>query len=233
MTHKICERERNGCSFKPLYLVICYTAIDYRYFPGGQCRFDIAEVGSIPGLGRSPGGEHSNSLQYSCLENPIDRGDWQVTVHSISQSWTWLKWLSTSTVDDNQTQVLCYPLFNQWGNWGTEKVNNSPTVMQVLSGRTRILIPKLSGCRMSPPVQGSMPLVTRSDGRGKVLKARWACLGSWLPLSCLTFITELLCFRGLYTARSQISALLFFISPQMFVLLVGCFPFLRMWWLFP
>ena len=42
---------------------------------------DATDAGSIPGLERSPGGGHSNSLQYSCLENPTDRGDLWVTVH--------------------------------------------------------------------------------------------------------------------------------------------------------
>ena len=37
---------------------------------------DIRDAGSIPRLGRSPGGEHGNPLQYSCLENPMDRGAW-------------------------------------------------------------------------------------------------------------------------------------------------------------
>ena len=43
---------------------------------------DIRDVGSIPRSGRSPGGGNGNSLQYSCLENPMDRGAWLVTVHS-------------------------------------------------------------------------------------------------------------------------------------------------------
>ena len=42
---------------------------------------DIRDEGSIPGSGRSPGGGHHNPLQYSCLENPIDRGAWWATVH--------------------------------------------------------------------------------------------------------------------------------------------------------
>ena len=42
---------------------------------------DARDMGSIPGLGRSPGGGHSNPLQYSCLENSIDRGAWWATVH--------------------------------------------------------------------------------------------------------------------------------------------------------
>ena len=45
---------------------------------------DVRDTGSIPGLGRSPGGGHGNPLQYSCLENPIDRGAWQVMVHQFS-----------------------------------------------------------------------------------------------------------------------------------------------------
>ena len=42
---------------------------------------DVRDLGSISGLGRSPGGGHGNPLQYSCLENPIDRGAWWATVH--------------------------------------------------------------------------------------------------------------------------------------------------------
>ena len=49
---------------------------------------DIRDAGSIPGSGRSPGGGHSNPLQYSCLENPKDRGAWQATVHGVSESRT-------------------------------------------------------------------------------------------------------------------------------------------------
>ena len=46
---------------------------------------DIRELGSIPELERSPGGDHGNPLQYSCLENPMDRGGWQATVHVIAK----------------------------------------------------------------------------------------------------------------------------------------------------
>ena len=47
---------------------------------------DRKNVGSIPGLGRSPGGGNGNPLQYSCLENPMDRGTWQATVHGVTES---------------------------------------------------------------------------------------------------------------------------------------------------
>ena len=49
------------------------------------------DMGSIPGSGRSPGGGHGNPFQYSCLENLIDRGTWQATVHRVTQSQIQLK----------------------------------------------------------------------------------------------------------------------------------------------
>ena len=47
---------------------------------------DIRDMGSAPGLGRSPRGRHGNPLQYSCLENPMDREAWWATVHGVSES---------------------------------------------------------------------------------------------------------------------------------------------------
>ena len=49
---------------------------------------DIRDVGWIPEWGRSPGGGHGSSLQYSCLENPMDRGDWWAVVQSVLKSQT-------------------------------------------------------------------------------------------------------------------------------------------------
>ena len=49
---------------------------------------DIRDLGLIPGSERPLGGQHGNPLQYSCLENPMDRGAWQATVHRVAQSWT-------------------------------------------------------------------------------------------------------------------------------------------------
>ena len=45
------------------------------------------DPGSIPGSGRSPGGGNGSPLQYSCLENPVDRGAWQATVYGVTKSW--------------------------------------------------------------------------------------------------------------------------------------------------
>ena len=55
---------------------------------------DIRDEGLIPGSRRSPGGGNSNPLQYSCLENPTDRGVWPAVVHRVTKSWTRLKQLS-------------------------------------------------------------------------------------------------------------------------------------------
>ena len=49
----------------------------------------IRGVNSIPGLGRSPGEGRDNPLQYSCLENPMDRGAWWATVYGVTKSWMW------------------------------------------------------------------------------------------------------------------------------------------------
>ena len=54
---------------------------------------DIWDVGSIPGWGRFPQVGHGNPVQYSCLENSMDRGAWRATVHRVTKSQTQLKWL--------------------------------------------------------------------------------------------------------------------------------------------
>ena len=55
---------------------------------------DVREAGSIPRSGRSTGGGHGNPLQYSCLENPMDRGAWRATVLGVAKSRTQVKQLS-------------------------------------------------------------------------------------------------------------------------------------------
>jgi len=49
---------------------------------------DVRDSGLIPGSGRSPGERNGNPLQYSCLENPMDRGAWQATVNRVTKSQT-------------------------------------------------------------------------------------------------------------------------------------------------
>ena len=55
------------------------------------------DVRSVPGLGRSPGEGNDNQLQYSCLENPKDRGAWWATVHGVAKNWTQLSDLAFNT----------------------------------------------------------------------------------------------------------------------------------------
>ena len=63
-------------------------------FPGGSevkvSSCNVGDLGSIPGLGRSTGEGNGNPLQYSCLENPMDRGAWWATVHGVTESRTQL-----------------------------------------------------------------------------------------------------------------------------------------------
>ena len=76
---------------------------------------NIRDTGSIPGSGGSPGGGRGNLLQYSCLENPMDRGAWPTAVHGIAKSQTQLKRFST--------YMHC-----TWLNVGTEAQGDFPTL---------------------------------------------------------------------------------------------------------
>ena len=68
-----------GCGISGLALVV-------KNLPAVQV--DVRDSGSIPGSGRSPGGGHGKPRQYCCLENPMDRGVWQVTVYGVAKSQT-------------------------------------------------------------------------------------------------------------------------------------------------
>ena len=69
-----------------------YKRRKHEGFPGGsagkESTCNVGDLGLIPGLGRSPGGGHGNPLQYSCLENPMDRGAWRATVQGVTKSQT-------------------------------------------------------------------------------------------------------------------------------------------------
>ena len=80
------------------YMASLWRTMNVLHFPGGagdkeptcQCRLDVRDTGSSPELGRSLGGGHGNPLQYSCLENPRDRGAWWAAVlgsHRVSHDW--------------------------------------------------------------------------------------------------------------------------------------------------
>ena len=71
------------------HVLIMMTTM-YWGFPGGsngeESACNVRDLGSIPGLGRSPGEGDGNPLQYSCLENPMDRGAWWATVHGVAKT---------------------------------------------------------------------------------------------------------------------------------------------------
>ena len=80
-------------------------------FPGGSevkasvC--NVGELGSIPGSGRSPGEGNGNPLQYSCLENPMDRGAWWATAHGVAKSRTRLSdFTLLSLYGRNQSNIV-------------------------------------------------------------------------------------------------------------------------------
>ena len=76
---------------------------------GKESVYDTEEVGSISGSGRSPGRGNGNPLQYSCLENPMDRGAWQAIVHRVTKCQSQLKQISTQAptyVEWINTKVL-------------------------------------------------------------------------------------------------------------------------------
>ena len=75
----------------------------------------MEETQADPWIGKIPGGEHSTQLQYSCLENPMDRGAEQAMVHRVVKSWTRLKPLSTHTHTHTHTQGTKRPYAMQGG----------------------------------------------------------------------------------------------------------------------
>ena len=82
-------------------------------FPGGASIKNppansrgIKDVGLIPGSERSSGGGHGNPLQYSFLENPMDRGAWWATVCRVAKSWTQQKWLSSHAQQPNSLSKI-------------------------------------------------------------------------------------------------------------------------------
>ena len=75
-----------------MFSILITSNIHMRVFPGGsdgkESACNAGDPGSIPGSGRSPGEVNGYPLQYSCLENPMDRRAWQATVHGVTKSWT-------------------------------------------------------------------------------------------------------------------------------------------------
>ena len=99
-------------------LAICMSSLG---FPGGSVvknlpdnAGDTGNAGSVSGLGWSPGVGNGNPLQYSCLENPMDRGAWQATVHGVAKSQTWLSTHANVFLAKKKMSILALcPFLNQ------------------------------------------------------------------------------------------------------------------------
>ena len=103
-----------------MYFALCFCITLQRKmialgFPGGKeplCR-TRRDSGSIPELGRSLGGGHGSPLQYSCLQNPMDRGAWRAAIHGVAKSRTRLKGLSTHFMYVGQSAIALPGLSGQ------------------------------------------------------------------------------------------------------------------------
>ena len=88
--------------FIPVYI---HTCVLPRWHRGKSLPASVRDAGSIPGSGRSPAEGNGNPLQYSCLENSMDRGVWRSTVHGVAKSWTQL---SACTHTHTHLHILLY-----------------------------------------------------------------------------------------------------------------------------
>jgi len=111
-------------------------------FPGGSevknlPARDAGDVVSIPGLWRSPWGRNGSPLQYSCLENPMDRGVWWAAVHGVMRSQAWLSnWAYTHTHTHTHTMLLgslgvalltvSNVRFSEWSEWKFPNLGKNP-----------------------------------------------------------------------------------------------------------
>ena len=77
-----------GEVFSVFYIQYHVRGFFPHYSDGKESVCNARDLGSVPGSGRSPGGRNGNSLQYSCLENPMDREAWQVAVLGVAKSQT-------------------------------------------------------------------------------------------------------------------------------------------------
>ena len=83
----------------------CQVALVVKNLPASA-----GDAGSIPGSGRSPGGGNGNPLQYSCLENSVDRGDWQASVQGVAKSWPQLSTHAGKNLPNENQKEIAPPL---------------------------------------------------------------------------------------------------------------------------
>ena len=164
-----------------IYMCVCVCI----HFPGGtsgkESAFnagDIRRLGFDPWVAKIPWGEHGNPLQYSCLENTMDRGAWQAIVHRVTKSRTWLKWLSSSTYQFSSVTQSCPTLCDPM-DWGTPgfPVHQLPEFTQThVHWVADAIQPSHSLLSPSPPTfnlsqhQGLFQWVNSSHQEAKVLE---------------------------------------------------------------
>ena len=93
---------------------------------GKESSCNAGDLGLIPGLGRSPEEGNGKPLQYSSLENPMDRGTWRAVVHGVTKSQTWLKWLSTHMDRD----IIGGDLISLGASLEAQMVKNLPAMQE-------------------------------------------------------------------------------------------------------
>ena len=139
---------------------------------------DIRDTGSIPGLGRSPGGGRGNPLQYSCLKSPMDRGTWRAAVRRVTRSQTRLKQLSTHVHVGSSLQHTGFPLVEV----------RELSCPLVLPFTFQCSFPGGSAVKNLPASVGdvgSIPGLGRSPGEGNGNPLQYSCLknpmgrGAW------------------------------------------------------
>ena len=121
---KITSQQYNWCK-KPFFFFFYFTFYFIKGFPGGTVvknlpvNTRVARVmASIPGWERSPVRGNGNPLQYSCLENPIDRGAWWAIVHRVTKSQTQpSNWAYTHIIQSDARQLKKMEITNQFCSW--------------------------------------------------------------------------------------------------------------------
>ena len=157
-------------------------------FPGGSeyklSACNAGDLSSIPGWGRSPGGGHGNPLQYSCLENPMDRGVWWATVHRVAKSRTWLSNFTLFQIlKDDAVKVLhsiCQQIWKtqQWPqDWkrsvfipipekGNAKECSNYCTIALISHASKVMLKILQG-RIQQYVNQELPYVQAGFRKGR------------------------------------------------------------------
>ena len=115
--------DKNVCCVKATQVIV-YVAVA-QWLNSKEFACNVGDGGLNPVSGRSPGGGHENPLQYSCLENSMDRGSWRATVHRVTKSQTWLRPLSTHTLNILMVALNSVTFLAQFHGTEYPSINNN------------------------------------------------------------------------------------------------------------